>query len=359
MPPIVNSSSRLTRSYHCSNVRIGGWNSFTFRNCIWPTTVIPTKCTTHQVNGYLCDSFRRVLSAHILLNDEDDGFRISWVTSFGSTSQKCCFLHRPGGTRPSRRDILTIPDENVWELITSHSGSGRICQNVPNIYCSGLKVAFEIYLSVDALLSDILDRRKHSSMFGKSPYQNDGVRFMPDYCYELISVVADEMAVILVLVFSNREKMIQATKKVASAMGVFLRLNLYDQSYDELQWVCHSSSRSLKSWCTSLALNWRMRENRVGVFCVGPTIVDTWSTWSCGTHEHNCNDDLDDDTNVALWSEYVRKRSRKTKELAPPKNISMSSLYPSCDVVTNRAVLTAVPLTRMTSRQSPIEVVYG
>ena len=359
MPAVVNDSFGLTRSYHCSNVRMGGWNSFTLRNCLWPTTLIPSKYTSHCANGYLCDSFRRVLSAHILLNDEDDGFRMSWITSFGSVSQESGFLHRPGGTRPTRRDIVTIPEEHVWELKTSYSRSSRTRPNPPNIDHSELEVAFEIYLSADALMSDILHRRKHVTIFGKSPYQNDGVRFMPDYCYNLVSVAPDEMSVILVLVLNKSEKMIQTSTKIASAMGVFLGLNLYDQSYDELQWVYHNNSLSLKSWCKSLALNWQLKKTRVGVFCVGPTVVDACSRWSCRTHEHNCNEDLEDDTNVALWSDYLQKRkSVKKKELTTPKAISMSSLYPSCDIVSNRAVQTAAPVTRLTSRQSPIEIVY-
>lgn len=218
---------------------------------------------------------------------------------------------------------------------------------------------------MDALLSDILERRKHSSLFGKSPYQSQHVCFMPNFCYNLVSVAADRVEVVLVLVFSNKEKLMQAKDVVPSALGVFVKLNLYDQSYDELTWVSWlgaNDGNSMKSWCKSLALNWRMQECRVGIFCADALVMDSFSNWVCDTHEYNCNEDLSDDINVSLWTEYANKRkivdSKKSQVLAP-KAVSMSSLYPSCDVVSNCAVLRAMPVMVMKSRNSPIEVAYS
>ena len=353
MPTVTHGHNNgSSQSYHCSNVRIGGWDSFTIRNCLWRTNIIPAT-VSHRLKpkgGALCDSFRKVLSAYMLFNDEDDGFRISWITTSGIMPQQCSIEGSSCKIRPSRTDIISIPDEDVWER--------KVAGNSPS-----LQIVFQAYLNVDALLSDILDRRKHSSVFEKSPYQSACVRFMPEFCYNLVSVASDQMEVILVIVFSNREKMMHATKKVKapSAMGIFVKLNIFDQSYDEIQWVCQYENRPMKKWCMSLALNWRMRERGVGIFCVDKNNSNHLSCWLCDTHEYNSEEDLKDDTNVLLWSQYAQKRdnAEKKSKVTTPKAISMSSLFPSADAVSNRAVLSAVPLTRMTSRHSPLEVVYG
>jgi hypothetical protein len=356
MPSIVNRNIGLTRSFRCCNIRIGGWNSFSLRNSIWPTQLIPVQ----NVEGaaHLCNSFRKAISGYILFNDEDDGFRISWLATFGMMHRPAKYLHRPCKIRPSRQDIISLPEEKVWETNVSYSATGQMQPDSSTWDGSHLEVAFEAYLSIDALLRDILDKRKHSSMFRKSPYQSDCVRFMPEFCYNLVSVTADRMEITLVLVFSNKEKHLHTMKKVPLAMGVFVRINLYDQSYDELQWVCDNSTRSLKSWCASLVLNWRMKERRVGVFCADlSTTTDKYANWVCPTHEHNSNQDLHDDINVTLWNDYALRNNRG--KVMTPKSICLGSLYPSCDIVSNRAVQTAVPLTKLTSRHSPVEVVYG
>ena len=324
------------------------------RNCLWPTNIIPTTTSHHCIpkGRALCDSFRKALSAYMLLNDEDDGFRISWITTSGIMPQQCTFVGSSCKIQPSRIDIISIPDDDVWEM--------KVVENSPTEDDTRLQVVFQAYLNVDALLSDVLDRRKHLSIFGRSPYQSACARFMPEFCYNLVSIASDQMEVILVIVFSNREKMMHAANKVKvpSAMGIFVKLNLFDQSYDEIQWVCQYDNRPMKKWCMSLALNWRMREQGVGIFCVNKNNSNHSSCWLCETHEYNSDEDLKDDINVLLWSQYAQNAEKKSK-LTTPKAISMSSLFPAADTVTNHAVLSAVPLTRMTSRHSPIEVVYG
>jgi hypothetical protein len=218
-----------------------------------------------------------------------------------------------------------------------------------------LNVAFEVYLHVDALLSDLICRRQ-SSLFKLSPYHNERVFFMPEFFYNLISASPDTLKVVLVVTFSNKEKMMkESTKKVPSALGVFVEVNLFDQSCSELQWVQHPSCNdtpSMKRWCNTLALIWRTKQCRVGVFCldrseIGQHLVN----WNCGTHECNVDEDMRDDYNVKLWRNYVERRYI-SKESKQPKDISMSSLYR--DVITNRAVRNAIPVRRITSRNSPM-----
>jgi len=369
------SSVRLTTSYHLSNVRIGGWNAFTMRNLLWPTTCIPTTVndTNESDSPTTFQYLRQTLSSYILFNDEDDGFRITWISigdGLNDEEVECTTL--PCSIRPTRSDIVTKSEDNVWEIITSDSQTGCYPttkeEEDDNVKLQskskdGLSIAFELYLHIDALLSDIMSRRQ-SSLFKNTPYQNESVSFMPDFYYNLVSVSPDSLKVTVIIVFSNKEKQMHSTKKVPSALGVFVQVNLFDQSYNELKWLQHPTlsddAASMKQWCNSLALNWRMKECRVGVFCLDSAEIGSkFDSWTCKTHEENADDDLVDDRNVNLWSEYVTAKKTNGSAVKVPKDISMSSLYPHCDVITNRAVVQHIPVKRITSRSSPIELIYG
>jgi hypothetical protein len=378
----------MSKSFRLNNVSIGWWSSFTIRNALWPTTVIPVRDNIAKMTNSNCidpDTFRQlfhrlrtVRSAYLLFNDEDDGFRITWITIDGNDDvPSCCSTSEiftvtdasPNNIQPSRNDIVTWTEGDIWEECWSDLTTGCVVSDGEVIPChdKGLNIACEVYLHIDALLSEIISRRQ-SSLFRNSPYHNERVFFMPDFFYNLVSASPDSLKVIVVIVFSNKEKMIMQSSqmRVPSALGVFVEVNLTDQSYNELKWVQHQScndASSMKQWCNSLALNWRMVECRVGVYCLEPNeIGQHMDSWVCGTHECNINEDLDDDRNVHLWRNYVdRRRVLKAQGLsaAPPKDISMSSLYPHCDVITNRAVHNAIPVKRMTSRDSATELIYG
>jgi len=369
-------STRLTTSYHLSNVRIGGWNAFTMRNLLWPTTLIPT---TH-VNTNESDSpttfqyLRQTLSAYMLFNDEDDGFRITWISISESSleNEEILCTSKPSTIRPTRNDIVTKSEDNVWEIITSDSQTGCYPNtkededdnvNFQSKSKDGLRIAFELYLHIDALLSDIMSRRQ-ASLFKNTPYQNERVSFMPDFYYNLVSVSPDNLRVTVIIVFSNKEKQMHSTKKVPSALGVFVQVNLFDQSYNEIKWLQHPTlsddAASMNQWCNSLALNWRMKECRVGVFCLDSAEVGSkFDSWTCKTHEENADDDLVDDRNINLWSDYITAKKAQGAAAKVPKDISMLSLYPHCDIITNRAVVQHIPVKRIPSRSSPIELIYG
>lgn len=378
------NSPRITKSLRCSNVRVGGWNSFTIRNSLWPTTHLPTmktrkqtKCQKNEtediLSKHLCDGFKRALSAYMLFNDEDDGFRITWIAAHSNTTDLGSYSQtpRPRAIRPARKDIVIKSDENVWEVCHSDPETGHIHQEYCKEYGddhSGLIIAYEVYLRVDALLSDILSRRQ-SSLF-KTSKQSDNndhagrMMIMADFFYNLVSVSQD-LCVTMVIVFSNPAMSSQSTKKIPSALGIIVNFSIWDQSYDEVKWVQHPSrtgKSGMKKWCKELALNWRMKDCGVGVFCLDKTKIDLHlENWAGETHECNLDNDLDDDINGVLWSDYARRRnnSKKKGTVLPPKHISMTSLYPYCDVVTNRAVHNAIPVKRIISRNSPVELTYG
>jgi len=370
------------------------------RNSLWPATRIPTKMGGNHLHKnmdskennfcnssspFLCHALRKSLSAYVLFNDEDDGYRITWIAVDGGFddddepiphANSSSFENSPNSVRPTRKDIVVPSDDDSlgsnWEECFSDPVTGHRTNDDAlhlSSHRSSLNIAFEVYLRIDALLSDILSRRQ-SSLFQQSPYYNNTF-FMPEFFYNLISACPDSLKVKVVIVFSNKEKMMMhsssAKMAVPSALGIFAEVNLFDQTYDELKWVQHPSCKyafSMKQWCHSLALNWRMKECRVGVFCVdgcrpGPKM----DQWVGQTHECNVDEDLLDDVNADLWNGYVERlnneHSKRKGMVAAPKDVSMSSLYPYCDVITNRAVHSAIPVKRIASRNSPIELVYG
>ena len=102
------NGSRMTKSFRLNNVIIGGRGSFTMRNALWPTTVIPTMTrrlkrkdskedgADSNLTPFMCRFIHRALSAYVLFNDEDDGFRITWITVADSIEDwKRCVLMRP------------------------------------------------------------------------------------------------------------------------------------------------------------------------------------------------------------------------------------------------------------------------
>ena len=360
----VRGEARLTCSYRLANVNFGSWGAFTTRNLLWPASLIPT---TRHSNGAAAQASLlcyKVPSAYVFLNNEDDGFRLTYLTTCDlSSSDVTACASTVLSNQPTRTDIAVRADVISWEKRISDSATGLPADRKRDYHGNAtmLKVPCEIYVCVDALLSEILSKRQ-ASLFQDSPYQSSSVLLMPEFHYNLVSASPDSFTIVLVVVFSNKEKQMHQTKrKVPSALGVYVELNTTNQTYEELRWMQHpsaSDTTSMKQWCDALALNWRMRKCRVGPFCTGNRASQQLQTWVGSTHEVNTDEDMDDDINEELWMEFVERRNKGGK-ISSPKDISASSLYRHCDVVTNRAVYNAIPVKRISCRGSPIELIYG
>ena len=239
--------------------------------------------------------------------------RLSWVTIRALNIDEDdemidVQIHTSNKIHPTRHDIIATPSEGFsWQECLTDSGTDYPApskESNATEHLDGVNVAFEVYLHIDALLSDIICRRQ-SSLFKNSPYHKKSVFFMPNFYYNLISASMDTLKVLLIVTFSNKEKLMMTTKTAPLALGVFVELNLFDQSYTEIQWVQHPScvdSSSMKQWCNVLAVNWRMKQCRVGAFCldscdIGPQLAN----WNCSTHECNVDRDMSDECNVKLW----------------------------------------------------------
>ncbi|KAL7546437.1 hypothetical protein ACHAWF_017396 [Thalassiosira exigua] len=339
-------SARRTKSLRCASVRVGGWDSFALRNSLWPTSFVPVQGPAGRLE------LRRASSAYVLLNDEDDGFRIAWLTTdeaFNDDDDDDGVRFDPptappDAVRPTRNDIVVETEGDAWETCASHAESGRVLDDRAGRF-RGPDIAHEAYLRIDALLLDILSRRRRSSPFERSPYRNERVSFLPDFYYGLVHASPDDTTLLVVVVFSNRETRIGSSQRVPPALGVYVEVNLSDGSYRELEWVQHPSCHdapSLKRWRDALGLDRRTKERRAGMFGPGRPV---------GLTREDIDKDLGDDVDIGIRG--ARRRG------APKDATTAASLYPQCDTISNRRVRDAIPVERIASRESPVELVYG
>eukprot|EP00978_Attheya_sp_CCMP212_P020798 scaffold60080_cov55-Attheya_sp.AAC.1 len=379
---------QIQKTFQLSNVRIGGWRSFTMRNLLWKTGTVPFKQksgvsdnhTIHETEvrgSSYCNGFVNN-DAYVLFNDEDDGYRVTWVACLGEVEKGngMSFVLSTQSPRfkiqPERNDIISESDGVSWDPIHSDSRYGFISCDVTDRHEEDLHIAFEAYIHIDALLSDILTRRKSFGFCTR-----DDALFMPDFFYNMVSMSDNGRTIGLILVFGDsnsavdymgrrRESKVDAVgankipSKQPAAFGIYLRLDIFDQSYEEIEWVQHpskSSSPFLRDWSNSLALHFRMKDKSIGPFSVKGD-KHSFHKWSIPTHELNTGEDEPNDFNPDVWCPYVETvdgQRRKKNGVSIP----MSSLYPDCDVYTNRNVTSGKPVQKLECRDAPVSLSYG
>ena len=381
--PLPGSIDRFSRrvdarvkSLKCSNVRvIGNLRSHSFRNMLWPTRSVPSLVSICQDAGSAwCNGFY-ISNGYLLLNDEDDGYRMTWLVLGGSSASHQRALHLMSESTASstaikaaRSDIICKPDYAVWETVWSDRFTGCICfpkSGDAESEEEQIHVECEAYFSIEALLSDIMARRK--KMFASCSS-------LPDYFYNLISVSDDGRVITLVLVFalgkSGSSNVSGGTKQRRSpaAVGLFLQYDYFNNEYDEMEWVQHptlSDARFLRNWSNTLALNWQMRENDIGLYSIPPInygkrapLLQNQAAKNIRFHEDDsCADELDD-FDPSVWKPSIKRDDQVHSSSLLPKNIAMSSLYPFCDAISNKAVIAAEPVMTIGCRDAPIKLSY-
>lgn len=339
----------IVQSYKCSNVRVSGRLAFTMRNLLWETNIIPHG---ESSSSTLCSRVLH-LPGYLFLNDEDDGFRMTWVmfTEWKKEDYAVPLLAPLLSTKTSRQDIITKSDEVAWDEVFTKRYCGQM--ETSSCACQNLEIAFEAYFRVDALLDDILSHRKE--IFG---YQAKSV---PEFYYNLISV-HDGRTVSMVIVFGSQIQSSSGRESRSSSVGVFLHIDVFTQSYEVTGWVKHSVSPEasfLKKWSNVLALSRRMKDQAVGPFCQGverDRVVDRFD-WSVFYNDTNNDYDDSQDADPNVWGEYLACITTK-KQTKLPKRISCMSLFPNCELITNDAVRSAKPVASIRCRSSTTEFVY-
>lgn len=337
--------TRYARAFVCKNVRMGGTASFTLRNLMWRVNKLP--CLDPGQAQPFPGHFDSILQlpGYLLLNDEEDGFRLTWVL------EQHWIVPKKGqnGDSPVLQDAFK-PTSNIlsyqdtWEEVCYDKVSGSRIPLDPTIGetmtpTTGASVFCEAFLHVDVLLGEILSRRK------KQVSESH-----PEFYYNLISMAFGGRVADIVIVF------LRGGGRPGS-LGVFARVDLFAGTVQELDWVQGRKVEdlvSLRAWSNSLALNRRMRH--VGA---GPFSTDSKThtrDWGRLCQESICIDyDEEDDYDSSFWAEYASDPQDKR----PPKKVSLSSIYPDCDLVTNNAITSCLPVSSLQCKDSPIQLIYG
>lgn len=342
---------------------------------------------------FLCSFYRFTSFGYILLNDEDDGYRIIWVESSESkeyNDNNFVQVDNNSGDQkgklkiqPERNDIVEVCSGTFEEAIIdpntgctlsslSNSDKKKITSSSYHATESFVKVVFEAYLHVDALLSDILHRRRKQLFNCESSFHCIS---LPDYFYNIVSFNSSNgRSITLVVTFANPTSVAptksyhqdNTMKSKAASYAILVEIDVFDQSYDECEWLVHpslSDSTFLREWSNTLAIRTRMTEMRVGPFSVN----DFMSSKLKGRHLGvSCSDrddeyyfENEDDEDIELWEPFVlEKLENYNISVKAPKTISMSSLYRFCDVITNDAVVKREPVSQMNSKDFPLQIKY-
>jgi hypothetical protein len=317
-------TNTTTTTFQCTNVRIGAPSAFTSHNLLWRVTLIPSSTppttTTSSINystatkllAYqerqpllLCNEIVR-LPGHLLFNDEDDGYRLTWVVdsrwdmaevgcglSTSEESSVVSFL-QGNGAKSSHEPILTR--QSSWEKVGSskleckmshnakRQGDGNQGSNcggkrtttptstttsaandVVEVDDSGLTIACEAFLNVETLLMEILSHFK--SMKDERH---------PEYYYNLISVTHGGRVAELVVAFlthptstapSSTPIMMMTTtastppktqhqQRQRRQLAFFVQVDLFHRgSFRVLEWVQHPKPAPSSTTTTAAARN--------------------------------------------------------------------------------------------------------
>lgn len=287
------------------------------------------------------------LPGYLFLNDEEDGFRLTWAMDAGWNTEESTCKNSQVPNSPLRNGIdsaaFIVTSQDTWERFHYDCYSGKRLflddekKNLPQ--SDGIRVISEAFLHVDALLGEILDRRKNM------PESN------PEFIYNLISLQYSGRVADLIITFIRKKK--------PGSLGVFVQVDLFTGRFQEQDWVKSLDTKdasALRKWCNALALNRRMKQVRAGPYSVEINAKST--DWGRLCKESYFDNDKDDDLLPSVWKEYVES-AESTLNRKAPKMISFSSLYPACDLITNMALTSCLPVASLRSKHSPIKLIYG
>jgi len=370
---IISNTNQIY--YRCQNVQVVSNAGMTTRNLLWNVDSIPTQVSQSVSYDTASAPFASYVEApgYLFLNDEADGFRLTWIATSNRwylDKAKCHSIkeeevgvtpnsdastvpvpsaadgEREGRSeRNGRTDIVTI--ESSWEdnSVTSVSGQpiyrSSYCPTATHDtpkFCAS--IVSEAYLHIDRVLALVLQSRKGML---RPPGQRHRP-ILPEFCYNLISTKNNGRTAQLLIAFLR--------PKGGYALGIFVDVDLFSGTYREKNWVQDRLVRdaaSMHFWCTKLTLNSRMKEVRAGPYALSAR-ENNYKDWTRLCREvGNINPDCDDDFDPKFWD----------RQQATSRVISVASLYPCCDVVTNQALIDCCPVPSIRAKHSPIQLVYG
>lgn len=343
---MTRQSYETLKVYTCPNVEMGSaLQDRCVQNLMWQVQAVPYFRSRSNQDGsrdvlqYAC------VPGYVVMNDEGDGFRFTWCTADSFFDDETCRVSSVPSSSPLERPVAPthsiLTRHHTWEVSFCDSKSGnRLPLSATAKSQEQLSIVYEAYLHIDVLLADILSKRKGF------------VDEHPDFFFSLVSLHNVGRLANLVIAFAR-------TKKSCS-IGVFVNIDLFTGCYEELDWVKEASTdpTAVKKWCDRLAINRRMKHVQAGPYSVtDKSTVD----WSCIVKDTKTIDyDKDDDFNEVVWRDFVEgKGPRNSLHRQVPKFVTLSSLYPDCDVISNEALLKCEPVKSMRARDAPIQLLYG
>lgn len=317
----------------CPTVRLGG-SLTTIRNFLWSVSQVPI---ISPGTVWSCHDAHQT-RAHLFLNDEYDGFRLTWLVS-----PNTCYPPSPlsKSTLSPRKDTANTTKPSFIELEQTWQGDSSM-------------IAAEAYLHIDSLLHDIRSRRRQ--VFDYKSH------IIPMFGYHLVSVDDSGRQVKLVICFSNPNQ--------PSMFAVVVKIDVYTQSYQEIEWaqlvlqsgiVPSRKEDRLRSYSERFALHQRMKEMCIGPFALQPTKTGGGLGVSRMTNgdwrfllDHSSNADHDERHD---WHKVrIYERHAQVKEFA--RSVAMATLYPDCSLFTNAPVRLGLPVQVLKCRSGKTELVY-
>jgi hypothetical protein len=345
----MGKRSDVTKVFNFSKAPVSCYDSQ--RKMLWTVDSIPNKNNVDpnlSANIYNT-SFRA--PGYLLVNDEMNGVRFTWATEKYFLESSCLcevsvdsrFLS--GSRRSVDVKILSHEKDSAWIETQCDTMTGEPIDQGADADSESdfaqVSIVNESFLHLDVLLADVLSRRKGIS------------ESHPVFYYSLISVSPSGRIADFVIVFERRKK--------ACLLGFFVTIDLFSGMFVELDWVRSKMTKELsfiQKWCNKLAVNRRMRDLRAGPFSV--TDKHSLDCTRLCIETFTFDNDEEDDYDETYWREFVRNENAQGgKKCKAPKLVTMSSLYPSCDVITNQAIINFEPVFSIRAKGSPIQLVYA
>lgn len=301
-------------------------------NMLWQIGYYPNSKTSSEEMSGLCDSVMEGPS-FLFLIDEEDGYRLTWITDSGWNEQELKHRHveplwsghengagkkrKQPVVRSTRDTHIVVPVTRVdagWERFNNTSGLFEVPNDEKNesgknniLQNNHLDIAFTAFFSATALLHSILTRRPNLVQ----PRFDSSCARTPNYAYHFIGLSKGGRSAEILLVFS-----VGPIGK--GCIGIFLEVDLLTSDYREQEFIRHAHYDSPPSTCANLALERRYLSSRSG----------------------EC-----ESSSIAIKNDGVSKM--------------LPILYPDCETIDNVAVRRQKPVWCMKAHDAPVEIVYG
>lgn len=329
---MLNEHGTYTRYSNISLTKT--MNSYTIRNLLWKTNIVPFRGEIKMETHRLTRSVKISSTAHVFFLDDEDNFLIHWI-DFHSFHQIDDRYVMEDSDHDTSKPTLCYDDPCMlpWNDETLRSEDDPTLEGITK----RPTVVYRAVLRMGVVLDDIIAHRQ--SLFGKSISHFK-------YAYSLICLHSNGRNVDVVLSFTD-PRMIKSGKKTKNhAFAVLVSIDIFSQTYQQIQWYHHSNctgTKKLQKWCDEIATHKRMIDMNIGPYCISETKKD-FHAFKIQLHEENVLDPSDWDPEI--WSTDL------------PKAIAISSMYPNCDVVTNDAILKNAPVAEIKARDFPIHILY-